>query len=61
MKRGKIWWEGRAPKRENLPAGGGLQHPPLDPLLQLRSLHDLFLSYKTQSSSTKRTLLKLRG
>ena len=37
------------------------EQPPPDTKLQLRLLHDRFPPYKTQSSSTKRTLLKLRG
>ena len=37
------------------------EHPHQDPQLQLRSLPDYFLPYKTESFSAKRTLLKLRG
>ena len=36
------------------------EHPPQDPQLQLRSLHDRFPAYKTLPPSAKRTLLKLR-
>ena len=37
------------------------EHPPQDPLLQLRSLHNRFPPYKTQASFANQTLLKLGG
>ena len=55
----KILCKGKAPTMENSPGWERLAALSPEPQLQLRLLHDCFLPYKTQSSSTKRTLLKV--